>query len=857
MLTNLSRKSWFFPFVICKTDMEQANRIDRFYLSSRLKARLSQFMVARSVLIEAPPGYGKTTLIQQLMQQYAGQDTVLVRHVSIEETPQAGWRRFCRRVESLDGQTGRALLASGPPKDDTAGEIADLLREIAPVSPSWPVLDDFHHLAPLAPVSVWRSFLEHGSDLLKLVILTRPLEESIMPDEKSGHFRLGVEDLRLTEQESREYFAQAGFVLTREQAEGLYQKTEGWMISLSLHLRHWNEKGDFAPASGIEGLLRDVLWNRLDDDARNFLLWMSPFDHASHSQILAAIDARVSVAGVMNALRQNHLIRFDAASGIFYPHSTFLEFIRARFAELPKVEQESILKAAAKWCAANGEREAALEIYYRLGAFDKFLSLDLSFLRGMENSRLPHKLDVSHLETLRVVVANSPKELRVRYPLSFIQLIFEFFGQGSYGEFATLRALMAELVETEIPEEKRDYLRGELTLLEAFTHYNNIAEMGERIIRASKLTGGKTAIVGPDNTWLIGNISVVFTLHSEVGSLAREVDDMKKYFPSYISLTNGNGSGATELMEAEAYLLQGDTAMAAILGHRARQAAALHDQASILVSVEFLFGRLAVLHGDAAAFAAVLKNMESIVESYPRSSSRFARDMGHSFLMSLLDRPDAMTEWLKQGSSESFSRRLFSQAVPFANVCRARFLLLDRQPQVYLDESETAASLARVHRFVPAQIYGHIHNSAAWLMRGNAEAAEKSLREALDMALPDRLLLPFAENHSLIRQPLEALFSGSDPVYPDAGHLASIMTLADQMDVGRQVIVKKLHVPADHFGLSWREYEIACLAAGGLSSADISRRLLISLNTVKTHLKAVYAKTGSTSRIELQKILEL
>ena len=837
--------------------MVQANRIDRFYLSSRLKTRLNQFMTARSVLIEAPSGYGKTTLIQQLMQQYAGQDTVLVRHVSIEETPQAGWRRFCRRVESIDEQIGRMLLAFGPPKDDTAGEVADILREIAPVRPSWLVLDDFHLLAPLAPASIWRSFLEHESDLLKLVIVTRPLEESVMLYEKSGHFRLGVDDLRLTEQESREYFSKAGFTLNTEQAEGLYQRTEGWMIALSLHLRHWNEKGDFAPASGIEGLLRDVLWNRLDDDARNFLLWMSPFDYVSYSQVFGALDAQISPTEAMNALRQNHLIRFDVDSGNFYPHSTILEFTRARFKELPEAEQESILMAAADWCAANGEREAALELYYRLGAFDKFLSLDLSFLRGMENSRLPHKLDISHLETLRVVVANSTKELRVRYPLSFIQMIFEFFGQGSYGEFAVLRAEMAELVETEIPEEKRDYLRGELTLLEAFTRYNSIAGMGEYIIRAAKLIGGKTAIMGPGNAWMLGNVSAAFMLHSEVGSLAKEVDDMKKYFPSYTTLTSGHGSGATELMEAEAYLLQGDTGMVEILGYRARDAAALYGQTGILIAVEFLFGRLAILRGDVSAFAAALENMASLVDRYPQSSSRFAKDMARAFLMSLLGRPEAIVEWLQKGSTESFIRRLFAQAVPFAQLCRARFLLLDQRPEVYLGESDAVARIAGIHRFVVAQIYCHIHKSAAWFMHGNAEAAVQSLREALDMALPDRLLLPFVENYSLIRQPLEALFSGPDPVYPDSGYLASIETLAEQMEAGRQAIMSKKYATGDHFGLTRREQQIASLAADGLSSGDISRQLFISLNTVKTHLKAVYAKTGSSSRIELKKMLGL
>jgi len=44
--------------------------------------------------------------------------------------------------------------------------------------------------------------------------------------------------------------------------------------------------------------------------------------------------------------------------------------------------------------------------------------------------------------------------------------------------------------------------------------------------------------------------------------------------------------------------------------------------------------------------------------------------------------------------------------------------------------------------------------------------------------------------------------------------------------------------------LSRRETEIAALAATGLSCAEIAECLLVSVNTVKTHLSHVYLKAG-------------
>lgn len=47
------------------------------------------------------------------------------------------------------------------------------------------------------------------------------------------------------------------------------------------------------------------------------------------------------------------------------------------------------------------------------------------------------------------------------------------------------------------------------------------------------------------------------------------------------------------------------------------------------------------------------------------------------------------------------------------------------------------------------------------------------------------------------------------------------------------------------------ESEVADLAAGGLSNPAIAERLVMSVNTVKTHLSHVYAKTGVAGRSSL------
>jgi DNA-binding NarL/FixJ family response regulator len=57
----------------------------------------------------------------------------------------------------------------------------------------------------------------------------------------------------------------------------------------------------------------------------------------------------------------------------------------------------------------------------------------------------------------------------------------------------------------------------------------------------------------------------------------------------------------------------------------------------------------------------------------------------------------------------------------------------------------------------------------------------------------------------------------------------------------------------DRDELSDAESGVAEIAAGGLTNADIARRLQLSTNTIETHLRRVYRKLGISARRELRR----
>jgi DNA-binding CsgD family transcriptional regulator len=57
------------------------------------------------------------------------------------------------------------------------------------------------------------------------------------------------------------------------------------------------------------------------------------------------------------------------------------------------------------------------------------------------------------------------------------------------------------------------------------------------------------------------------------------------------------------------------------------------------------------------------------------------------------------------------------------------------------------------------------------------------------------------------------------------------------------------------FGLTARERQVASLVTDGLTNAQLARELGIALHTAKDHVKAIFVKTGTSTRSELARVL--
>ncbi|NEA30597.1 AAA family ATPase [Streptomyces sp. SID13031] len=118
---------------------------------------------------------------------------------------------------------------------------------------------------------------------------------------------------------------------------------------------------------------------------------------------------------------------------------------------------------------------------------------------------------------------------------------------------------------------------------------------------------------------------------------------------------------------------------------------------------------------------------------------------------------------------------------------------------------------------------------------GDESAAQAAVERALQLAEPDRLILPFAITGG--RQLLEALPPHS------TSHAALVSDILDAIHGNDHTVV-----PGPSEALSPSELRVLRYLPTNLTRPEIAGELSVSVNTVNTHIRHIYAKLGATDR---------
>jgi LuxR family maltose regulon positive regulatory protein len=155
---------------------------------------------------------------------------------------------------------------------------------------------------------------------------------------------------------------------------------------------------------------------------------------------------------------------------------------------------------------------------------------------------------------------------------------------------------------------------------------------------------------------------------------------------------------------------------------------------------------------------------------------------------------------------------------------------------------KAAAELGRacVHpSSLRAQIERALLQARVNLLLGNPVAADHALERAVDTGRPERFVRVFMEEPRQIWEALRSIRSFGPDRYIDE--------LVERLGPDQTKSSNPVRVLEP---LTERERELVAFLPSHLTQSEIGRRMYISSNTVKTHMKGLYRKLGATSRSE-------
>jgi LuxR family maltose regulon positive regulatory protein len=192
----------------------------------------------RLVLVSAPAGYGKTTLVSSWLREI-GLDAAWLSLDEGNDNPVRFLQYFCAALQSIvSAAQVTSVAVQGTQRLPPGMMINTVINDVAGCpTPFVLVLDDFHAIGAPAILEMLTSLLEHMPPQMHLILLTRtdPAVPLSRLRARGQLIDIRVDQLRFTPDETEVFLnGIMGLGLPTEHIAAMEARTEGWIAGLQL-----------------------------------------------------------------------------------------------------------------------------------------------------------------------------------------------------------------------------------------------------------------------------------------------------------------------------------------------------------------------------------------------------------------------------------------------------------------------------------------------------------------------------------------------------------------------------------------------------------------------------------------------
>jgi LuxR family maltose regulon positive regulatory protein len=838
-----------------------------------LLAALDRAAARKVTIISAPAGSGKTSLLRAWADRPGQPRRLAVLQVERDQQDaQQFWLALLDAVRHASATTGQAEPPAGTPGFNAPAMVDRVLSELADARGDITlVIEDLHELnSPEALGQLTRLLVTLPPHVHTVLTTRHDLRLGLHQLRLAGELaEIRAADLRFTERETRELLEASGAALSEAGAALLHRRTEGWAAGLRLAALslagHPDPERFVAEFSGSDRMVAEYLiaemLERQPPDVQDLLLRTSLLDRVN-GELADALTGRLGSERILLELEDANafVVSLDLERTWFRYHHLFSDLLRLELRRTLPAEVPALHRRAAGWFTLHGQVADAIRHTQAAGdwADAARLLVDHSFSLTLDGQA----------QTMQALVrafppgADHPELALVRAGGDLVQ--------GRLDEAAAHLAVAEMYAQTAPPDRQRRLQVAvaslKLSLARRRGHLAGVIEQvrflaspvtgqsGEDIASGSDLRAVALMNLGTVEAWSLGlpdaerHLEEGAVLAREIGRPYVEVGCLAELgFASKIhsfattqarcreaiALAERYGWGTEPVIAPALVTLAGTMVWLGEFdeGERwlRRTARALQTDTGPDIRL-LLHQTTGILHAGRGRHFEALEEFSAAeyLGSQLVGSHALASQVTGWLLATLarLGRPGEARAALTALDDERAGSGEFRNAL--AVICLA--------------EGDPAGALDALHDVLDgrAPVIGYVTLVEAELLAGLAHrelgderAANQAAERALALAESDRLVLPFAMTGS--RELLEAL-----PRHETA-HAA---LLADILDVMRGVS------PAAHdqFSspsaeeLSPGELRVLRYLPTNLSRPEIAGELSVSVNTVSTHLRSIYAK---------------
>lgn len=830
----------------------------------------------RLVLLSAPPGYGKTTLLSE----WIARREIPAVWVSLDDKDNDPVRFFQylllalkQHAPGLEELLSTLNTLHAPELEILTTEVINQLVQME--QPVLLVLDDYHLVHAPENHALVQYLLDHQPPQLRLALVSRHDPPLNLPRLRARRQMCEIRqrDLSFSSQETgRLLQEELHLALDETQVQQLTGHTEGWVVGLqlaALSLRDHPDPNRFIEDfSGSHRFVIDYLYeevlSRLPEDLRRFLHQSAALDRFCPDLLDAALETTYNSEMLYEVEAANlFLVPLDNSRTWFRYHHLMADILRG---ELSLVELQAIQGRAAQWLIDHDQPVEAVQ--YAFAAGD--LTLTCALIR---QAAIPVVEGGQLTEVLRWLDALPEDVLLDDAYLAVLRAWFLIYN-GRFREAAlwvqklqVITSGLEDLLASPQTRPLAGLLLGLQTWLPSTTGHKIDTQKMEQ---AYALMGDHFPIFSPLILLALGQAQIGDNRSAEA----------RRSFEEGIALAEAAGSSVTALILRNnlAFLLNniGERAAAIdlcragvtqystpdgkpgllagipmiVLGCLLYQSGQLDEAYTALNTSINLVQRLGLYHVLAIPASQTLqlllsdRNQLDEALALNRETHRQVSKVG---LTPVAENMDMLAAWLHYYAGNPEPARQWVESHPLTGSLSDQVPYLPRvllhiriqsesgqgeQALKRLQELETLTQTA-VRKLDWVRV--KVEQALAEQHIGRTAQAISAISPAIEAAAAMEYRQLFVQE----RPRLASLLAHFRPRFPD--FIDAVCTREPNAATGDTVLIDP---PTE------REMEILRLVAAGLSNADIAGRLYITVGTTKWHLNHLYAKLGVSRRTE-------